>query len=269
MAPRSRLDITTYCAVGIVLLVGCSDQTIRDVPPLPIARLSQRAQDLFNEVARRYDIEIVTKPTFPMDDVRGEAADIYHLERYAPLFAAEFSVYPVDLVRKCKLKKIILCKNLSSDGTACGGLCVHELKALFMTVVDRDVHERHARTTIHHEFFHLVHSSEAGHTFVDDNWKSLNSPKFQYGGYHLVSRDVPPLVEPAILPGFVTPYSMTSIAEDKAELFANMILDPEMVKNLVAGDSILRTKVEFLKHELQEFCPEMSNAFWKKRELSK
>jgi hypothetical protein len=250
--------------VGIVLLVGCSDQTIRDVPPLAIARLSQRAQDSFNEVARRYGIEIVTKPKFPMNGIRGEAPDVYHLENFAPLFAAEFSIYPVDLVRKCKLKKIILCRNLSSDGGNHGGLCDYNHGALFVTVGDI-TENQHSRMTIHHEFFHLIDLSDDGHIFVEENWKSLNSPRFQYGGYDFVSPDPPSQLDPALLPGFVTPYCMVSVLEDKAELFTNMVAEPDMVKNRVAGDSILRAKVEFLKHELQGFCPEMNDAFWERR----
>ena len=63
-------------------------------------------------------------------------------------------------------------------------------------------------------------------------------------------------------PGFVNHYSTTGVEEDKAELFAIMIVAPDYIGERVQTDSVLRAKSKRMKILLQEFCPDMSDVFW-------
>ncbi len=63
-------------------------------------------------------------------------------------------------------------------------------------------------------------------------------------------------------PGFLDYYATTGVEEDKAELFANMIVDAAYVAERAKTDRVLRVKVQALKKLLARFCPEVNDAFW-------
>jgi len=48
-------------------------------------------------------------------------------------------------------------------------------------------------------------------------------------------------------PGFVSPYSMSSIQEDKAEVFARLMEDPTALAEMASKDAVIRAKVERMK----------------------
>ena len=62
-------------------------------------------------------------------------------------------------------------------------------------------------------------------------------------------------------------YAMSGVEEDKAELFAHMMVEPDLVAGRAKNDSHLRAKVERMRELLEEFSPKMDAAFWKTVEL--
>jgi hypothetical protein len=63
-------------------------------------------------------------------------------------------------------------------------------------------------------------------------------------------------------PGVLNHYSTTAVEEDKAEVFANLIVDSKYVANRAKKDRVLSAKVERMKELLVAFCPEMNDKFW-------
>src|SRR5262245_8374445 len=69
-------------------------------------------------VGKTYGLEIVTEsPKFPVRITHGvidgaEAAKS-DADSYASIFAFEWSLYPPDLVKKTRLKKVVFCQDLS------------------------------------------------------------------------------------------------------------------------------------------------------------
>jgi hypothetical protein len=84
----------------------------------------------------------------------------------------------------------------------------------------------------------------------------LNPAGFKYGDGGWSARDLP---WTGILtdqyPGFLNHYSTTGVEEDKAEVFANLIMNEEFVKWRARCDPIVRLKVDVLKERLARFCP--------------
>ena len=69
-------------------------------------------------VAKAYDLEIVTRaPEFPVriagGSIDGAEATQEDVEKYAAVFAFEWSLYPPDLVKRTRLKRVVFCKDLS------------------------------------------------------------------------------------------------------------------------------------------------------------
>ena len=69
--------------------------------------------------------------------------------------------------------------------------------------------------------------------------------------------------------GFLNYYSTTGVEEDKAEVFANLIVDPAYVENRIKNDAVLRAKVKMMQKLLRSFCPDVNAAFWKRVRLMK
>ena len=69
-------------------------------------------------------------------------------------------------------------------------------------------------------------------------------------------------------PGFLNHYSTTGVEEDKAEIFANLIVEPEVVKKRAETDAVLQSKVAQMRELLAAFCAEMNDDFWKKAQVS-
>ena len=69
-----------------------------------------------------------------------------------------------------------------------------------------------------------------------------------------------------IVIGFLEPYSTSGLEEDKAEVFANMMVAPDYVKQRAASDPVIRAKVARMKELLADFCPNMNKEFWERVE---
>ncbi len=66
------------------------------------------------------------------------------------------------------------------------------------------------------------------------------------------------------LKGFLNRYSMSGVEEDKAEMFANMMINYRMVDLRSQTDPVIRTKMLRIKTLLYKFCPAFDNDFWTK-----
>jgi hypothetical protein len=230
------------------------------------------AQDLGSlaKIARIYDIEIVTSaPWFPVQtthgEIDGQAADVQALEEYSGLFAFEFGLYPVGLVERSQLARVVLCQKLSFDGQLRNAIPDFDHNTLYLDVSRGASNKSYLRKVIHHEFFHIIDYLDDGHLYVDDHWAGLNSEGFQYGYGGKTAQHMPSTsVLTGELIGFLNHYSTTGVEEDKAELFANLVVVPEYVENRTKKDRILCAKVEEMRGLLCNFSPDMNEEFWDK-----
>src|SRR5204863_9871526 len=65
-------------------------------------------------------------------------------------------------------------------------------------------------------------------------------------------------------PGFLNHFSTFGVNEDKAEVFANLIVDSAYVERRATKDPVLRAKVQRMRELLAEFCPAVNDEFWEK-----
>lgn len=224
------------------------------------------------EVAQKQRIEVVHgAPKFPVKTtwgvVGGKPAARRNLERYTPIFAREFVLLPPSLVQKAKLKRVVMCEDLSFAGQRRNAVPDWEHDTLYLEVSRGSKHPRYLATVIHHEFFHMVDYRDDGSVYKDDAWAALNPKDFKYGnGGKNWQNDGKTTVLTDKYPGFLTHYMTTGVEEDKAELFAQLVVNPQHVKDRAKTDAVLKAKVARLKQLLKTFCPDMNDEFWKKVE---
>jgi hypothetical protein len=175
---------------------------------------------------------------------------------------AEFLVYPPDLIRRSRLRRIILCRSLSFAGQDRSALTDYDHDELYLDVVKGEYNRFYQREVIHHEFFHIIDYQDDGQVYSDDHWARLNPESVRYGDGGTKIQDNPLSGLPTDIPGFLSSYAMSGVEEDKAELFAHMMTEYAVVSKRAATDNVLREKVSALKALLARFCPEMDDTFW-------
>jgi hypothetical protein len=244
-------------------LLGCADDVQLTPPP-------GKVRSALAEIARRDEIEIVAfDPLFPVattfGDIAGGAAAGDDLDRYSVLFVREFSPYPASLIKRCGLKRVVLCRGLSYDHQPRAAVPDFFHDTLYLDVLRGGYDHLYQCKVLHHEFFHIIDYRDDGHVYDDEEWAALNPPGFKYGsgGKHAQSAaNASELTDK--VPGFLNYYATTGVEEDKAEVFANLIVDSAYVAKRTKTDRVLRAKVQALKKLMAKFCPEVDTAFWSK-----
>ena len=185
-------------------------------------------------------VEVDTRPSEGMYVCgalrRGDA------ESAAATVAGALQSLPDGALAKLRLRYVILCGGATAGGQRIGGIPVPPLDLLMLDASD-DASMRH-RTL--HELYHLLEYRFGG--IGDADWSA------QFGGSY--SNRYPGMLHQAPLgsgkPGFATAYGETYPHEDRAEMFAYMVLAPRELAALISsrGDAVLRRKVDFLSDKL-------------------
>lgn len=188
--------------------------------------------------------------------------DLPDLITYGKLFICEWAKYSPIWVNGSRITKVALVKNLNNPTRGpckASGLADWSRGTLYQDVLcgGGPVKQKH---TLHHEFWHLAASN-----LVDPGWLALNDPSFVYGnsGWDPVEGWGPGTVPHHPRPGFVSAYSMQNSYEDAAETYASMLVKEEypMLLDWIATDSILKSKVEYLKQVIVSIDPAMNGSY--------
>jgi hypothetical protein len=235
---------------------------------LPLCASEKDAVNLA-AVGETYRLRIVTtSPRLPVKiasgEINGSAAAKAEIESYAPLFAFEWSLYPPELVKKTRLKAVVFCRDLTFAGQRRTAVPDFEHDVLYLDVARGRNSDRYTRMVIHHEFFHIVDLRDDDLLYEDERWAKLNPPGFKYGPGGINLQNDPTVTDPdKDTPGFLNRYAASGVEEDKAEVFAHLMVEPKEMKERAAKDKYLSAKIERMKELLAEFAPTMDAKFWK------
>jgi hypothetical protein len=235
---------------------------------LPPRLAAQEKAAGLDALAKRFGIEIDTRPEklYPVEThfgkITGTIATQSAVENYAPILAAELARYPAAFLRKTKLVKIVLARRLKFAGQERAAIPDFQNNVLHLDVLQGNWNQIFQRTVIHHELFHVVDWRDDGKLYEDKDWKKLNPPRFRYGkgGKSARGNDQWPL--DSSLKGFLNKYSMSGVEEDKAEIYANLMVRPNVVRRRARKDSVLAKKITAMKRLLYAFSRSMDRNFW-------
>jgi hypothetical protein len=173
------------------------------------------------------------------------------------LLEAELNIYAHQLIKASQLQRIIACRGLLHQESGVVGVFVCRSGSIYLPLDRPNISK--LRHSFHHEFFHCIDYHDDPQKHLDPIWFRLNEPGFDYYGKAHAKPDLP------IKHGFISRYSMSEVWEDKAELYAHMILNYTSVETRAEYDSILQNKVARMKGLLRSFSPTYDDAFWSTR----
>ena len=235
---------------------------------LPGVLAAQEKAPTLEALCRKFQIEIDTRPgkIYPVETnfgkITGTNATRAAVDKYAAILAEELSKYPSAYLRKTKIKKIVLARNLKFAGQERAAVPDFQNNLLHLDVLQGNWNEIYQRTVIHHELFHVVDWRDDGKLYEDRDWKKLNPSKFRYGkgGKNARGPDQWPL--DSSLTGFLNKYSMSGVEEDKAEIYANLIVRPGTIRRRAQKDAVIASKITSMKKLLYAFSRSMNRDFW-------
>src|SRR5205807_2349389 len=103
-----------------------------------------------------------------------------------------------------------------------------------------------------------------GELYRDDGWAALNPKGFRYGtGGKEAQGDATVSLAEGAAPGFVSRYAMTAVEEDKAEVFAHMMVGYDRLEKRTQGDRVLGLKMGRMARLLKQFSPAVDGEFWR------
>ena len=93
-------------------------------------------------------------------------------------------------------------------------------------------------------------------------WARLNPATFRYGngGVVIQGDDFSSLATDRV--GFLTKYVTSGIEEDKAEMFAHMMIEFAVVAERASTDQVVQRKLTAMRELLESFCAENYDAVW-------
>ncbi|MCP3916578.1 MAG: hypothetical protein GY711_13560 [bacterium] len=257
------------------ILAGVASLFFATVAAFASGTLDEKTVDVEKELrklAKRHGIEVVYKDlSFPVPTAHGpivgKSATAKELEAYVPLFIREFGRYPDEFVKRLSLKRIVLCRTLVFDGQLRTAIPDFQHRTMYYDAARSMTTIHYARTTIHHELFHMADWLDDGLIYKDTGWLELNDDKFRYGsGGENAQGDRSMSLLTDRYPGFLTKYSTTGVEEDKAEVFAHLFVCPDIVAERIKSDRVLEYKVARMKGLLESFCKKFDRSFWRKHE---
>lgn len=168
-------------------------------------------------------------------------------------------------MKQSQLKRVVLCNELYFAGQRRNAVPDFEHDTLYLDVSRGSYNKSYLRKVMHHEFFHIIDYRDDGDLYQDEQWSALNPPGFKYGSGGDNAQDLRDTsVFTDKFPGFLNHYSTTGVEEDKAEMFANLIVAHAYVEGRIQKDAVLREKLKLLEKLLLRFCPDMNGEFWNK-----
>jgi len=154
---------------------------------------------------------------------------------------------PDAALRKLRLRYVILCSRAMAAGQRIGGIPVPPLDLLMLDIGESGNNTLYLQRGFLHELYHLI--EYRFNTYQDTEWQKLFGSGYanSYGGRMRQS----PVGSGRR--GFLNAYAETYPHEERAELFAFLLIDPaEVVAHIRAmNDELLKKKALYLAKECE------------------
>ncbi len=262
--------ITQIIFVGILafpLFCFCSKSYAQEIENFTI---NDKIQIIADHIERKYKINVIYQGIPPMTSSKylyqeASPEDLPQLFDYVKIFYEELLKYPKTFFIDKDIRSIVFVKKLFFNAKPAEGLFSYNDKRIFFDFLRNGGNVLSKRHSIHHEFYHMMDVMQPG--WRNPLWDTFNEPEFVYGEESLRNIEQGRGKTYKIFrerQGFITPYSMKSAEEDKAEIYACLMIQSQnhILNRWIKEDPILRKKTEYIKSRIQEFCPYMNEQYW-------
>jgi hypothetical protein len=175
------------------------------------------------------------------------------LKKAILLFIREISLYPKNFFRSAHCQDVYFVQRLFYKQNPVDGLFSLGTNFIFYDYSRRSNNTPMVRHYIHHELYHMIGSKHPFWKEHNTEWEALNRIGFAYNQkYSPPGRNPINFYAPSE-PGFTTDYAMTSAEEDKAEVFACIMIPEELklMEQWAKKDKILFKKIEMMREFLR------------------
>jgi hypothetical protein len=217
------------------------------------------ALDALQTIAARYGIEVASTEQSVDETIAHAKMRAEFFEKACLLLTSELSVYPQSTLKKSQLRRIVFGSALHINKSKAGGAFSAKGNVMYLSL-DQLGDLNYSRRGFHHELFHCIDYHDDHHQYQDPHWLTLNEPGFAYSEAYKNKHGAA-----VTRVGFMTNYAMSAVWEDKAELYAHMIVHNSAVQQFAQNDNFLRRKVERMTELLQTFSPNYDANFWVRR----
>lgn len=230
---------------------------------------------LLADIGERYEVEITWGDgPYRYDTdwgwVRADSAGDWEVEMFAPVVADELSLYPPEFFKDAEIEGVILARDVwvEQEGVArnVAGYIFDSRIVASVSYTYKVNHRNKQRRYLHHLVWHQI-DGLSGTLWEDPEWVALNPEGFEYGlhskgGVHDRSSESGLLSTE--YPGFINRYGTGNVPDDKADLFAYLMVAHHWVEERAAEDPFLRAKVRMIKNRLAGFDSAFDDEFWEK-----
>lgn len=230
-----------------------------------------QAQSALAAFFSQYGLTAQVISTTPSSYVQGfsthsllNSGNLYQLKAYGKVFIDEWAKYPADWVKNSKLQKVAFVKKLTNQGIYVAALPDPIGDTLYYDVTYGT--GDYARNVVHHEYGHLIEYNYFNlYNRADSQWTSCHPASFSYGSGGITSYGQPGFVNtehPSS--GFVTAYAKYGIEEDKAEVYAYLMVTEDylQLKQWIKTDSCLAKKVSQYKEFIGSHSAVMKGVYY-------
>ena len=170
-----------------------------------------------------------------------------NLDKKFLLIKKNLEKYDFNFLNKINLRFVVMCENLFISGINTAGIPDYKKRTL---ILDLNFNEKYFERVIHHELFHIIQNNFKS-IFDEKIWSNFNDKAFEYAECSTCS-DRLGLDLYDKTNGFLTEYSKSIASEDMAEVFSFLMTDEIKMKNIANKDSILFSKIEFIKNGIKK-----------------
>jgi hypothetical protein len=264
---RGERSFLIIFLVVLVLCLACVRRVKAEQPSEISTSLAPsliRLRMLYPELPFLIEVPPSQTPNVRYEPV--QLKDVPVLLDYLKLFAEEIAKYPQRFFSNRDIRAIGFVKKFFFAGKPVEGLYESRHKIMLFNFNRNRHHPVPQRHNIHHEIYHMMALQIPDYKVnYDAVWMSYNVTGFVYGVEQPAGKNVLNPMAPAI-PGFISVYAMTSIEEDKAEIFAGLMMESQhrLMQRWSQKDEYLRKKMEYMKSFVQTYCPAMDAGYWQK-----
>ncbi|MBI9018879.1 MAG: hypothetical protein JEZ07_16635 [Phycisphaerae bacterium] len=255
----------TACIIMLLALVGCGSKA--QIHQICLPFYMQNLARIENTYGIKFSYNNFDKPSWDSlkcDDLT--ETDMSRLKEYITLFSSEFSKYPPAFVVKTYLKQICFCKNLEVGRQYRAVIPDYYTETLYYDIYRGHTQNGYHADVIHHEYYHMIEQQLNGDAYYKDpGWAKLNAPDFKYGSGGAAAQGVVNVgVYNHPTQGFASLYAATGLEEDKAVIFACLMVakNHKKIMQWSQKDTILAAKIKYMKDFLNQICPAINDDFW-------
>ena len=187
------------------------------------------------QVEEAFDVEIVLDTNFEgtwKSVSYDEVSDTSRIQEYLQLLLVEYQKYPTGYLNHAHVHKLIICKNLRFQNQLRAAIPDPHEKALYLGI-DTMYPQNYLIHVMHHELHHSAEYYLYGNMYHKwKKWSRKNDKDFEYGeggasAYGKVDNGINyyALSHPRV--GFLNIYGTTGEEEDRCEMVACIMNDPE------------------------------------------